>query len=85
MALYRVSFEGEGGSAAGFSVIAWELAESAETAEARARLSIYRAWSERIGTAALPELTCVHAHRVCLLRAFFEKPGVSSFVFHEAD
>lgn len=92
MARYVVVYEGAAvaapginGPGDGFFVTAWVTAPDEEAAEARGRLAVYRAWSERMGGGGsapkLPQLDVSEISRCGWLRARLSSDGVSGFIF----
>ena len=90
MTTYRILFEGSvaGAPERGFSVAVVLEAPDAETAEARARLKVYRAWTDRghLGAAGgvMPDLTVSAMGRVGPLRALVLRKGTGALVPHPA-
>ncbi|SLN73236.1 hypothetical protein ROJ8625_03900 [Roseivivax jejudonensis] len=84
MALYRMAFAGQSTFGA-FEVAATVAAEDVDTAEARSRLAIYRAWTDaghaRSGDGAMPDLALTDAERLSLLSRATASEGVGTFDF----
>ncbi|ETX14123.1 hypothetical protein OCH239_04555 [Roseivivax halodurans JCM 10272] len=91
MTTFTVMFEGSGfaleapeGLARGFFVTVTLDAPDAETAEARARRDVYRAWTaggyDKAAGGVMPDLAVDDLRRVGPLRALFTRKGTGGFV-----
>ena len=91
MPTYSIIFEGSGieieapeGLARGFFVTVVLDAADEETAEARARLDVYRAWTDRgyrkPAGGIMPDLTVSEMRRIGALRALVSRKDVGGFI-----